>query len=145
MTRDHMLEALRERMKSLPFNNLVGITVDQVHEDGVTVSCPFREELMNMHRTVHGGVTATLADVAGGFSTMSRYGADRLATTVDLKLNYLSPIKGPRIVARGRVLKAGKTLCVIQAEIGDGESVGAVAVVTYMLLPARGQASLRPA
>lgn len=135
MTKAHTLEALRKRMESLPFNNLVGITVDEVHDDGVTISCEFREELMNMHRTVHGGVTATLADVAGGFATMWRYGADRLATTVDLKLNYLAPIKGPRVIARGRILKAGKTLCVIQAEVGDGETTGAVALVTYMLLP----------
>lgn len=132
-----MLEALRGRMQGLPFNNLVGITVDEVHDDGVTVSCPFREDLMNMHRTVHGGVTATLADVAGGFATMSRYGADRMATTVDLKLNYLAPIRGPRVIARGRILKAGKTLCVIQAEIGDGKTTGAIALVTYMLLPAK--------
>ncbi len=136
MTKAHTLEALRKRMEHLPFNNLVGITVDEVHDDGVTVSCPFREELMNMHRTVHGGVTATLADVAGGFSTMARYGADRLATTVDLKLNYLAPIKGPRLIARGRILKAGKTLCVIQVEVGDGGTTGAIALVTYMLLPA---------
>lgn len=137
MTNAQKLEALCERMKNLPFNNLVGIGVDEVHEDGVTISCAFREELMNMHRTVHGGVTATLADVAGGFATMVHYGAGRLATTVEMKISYLAPLKGPRVIARGRILKAGKTLCVIQVDVGDGESAGAVALVTYMILPAR--------
>ena len=73
MTKAQKLLALAERMKHLPFNNLVGVTVDEVHDDGVTVSCPFRAELLNMHNTVHGGVTATLADVAAGFSTMAKY------------------------------------------------------------------------
>jgi len=123
-------------MRRLPFNNLVGIRVDRVHRDGVTISCPFGQHLTNIHGTVHGGVSATLADVAGGFSTMAHYGLGSPITTIDLKINYLAPMAGPRVRARGRIVKAGKTLCVIQVEIHGGKAgPGAVATVTYMILP----------
>ncbi len=122
-------------MRGLPFNNLVGIRVDRVHKDGVTISCAFREELMNSHRTLHGGVTATLADVAGGFATLAVCGLARPITTTSMEVKYLAPLTGKRAVARGRILRAGKTLCVIQVEIGDGRKPGAIATVTYMFLP----------
>lgn len=122
-------------MPRLPFNRMVGIRVDRVHSDGVTISCPFRDDLTNIHGTLHGGVTATLADVAGGFSSMSRYGIEQKITTVDLNVNYLAPISGKRAVARGRIIRSGKTLCVIQVEVrGDRGPLAAVAIVTYMLL-----------
>lgn len=125
-------------MARLPFNQMVGIGVDRIHKDGVTVSCPFRHDLKNIHGTLHGGVTATLADVAGGFSSMARYGIHQKMTTVDIKINYLAPITGKRAVARGRIIRAGKTLCVIQVEVrGDRGPVAAVAIVTYMMLQDR--------
>ncbi len=76
-------------MSRAPFNNHLGIRLKQRHKDGVTIECPIRPESSNLVGTLHGGITATLADVAGGFATLALYG-ERPLTTVELKLNYFS-------------------------------------------------------
>lgn len=123
-------------MAKLPFNNMLGIRVARVHRDGVTVECALRPEFGNMHGTLHGGVTATLVDVAGGFATLTRYGGQP-ATTVEMKLNYFLPITGRKVRARSKILRAGKTLCVSQVEVfGDDGKLAAAGLITYMILPA---------
>lgn len=130
------LAALKQRMSKARFNNLLGIQVTRIHRDGVTVECAIREDFANMHGTLHGGVTATLVDVAGGLATIARYGGAP-ATTVEMKLNYFLPIGGKKVRARSKILRAGKTLCVSQVEVfGDGGKLAAAALITYMILPA---------
>ena len=58
-------------MERLNFNRHLGLRVTRVHRDGVTVECPIRHEYLNLHGTLHGGVTATLVDVAAGFAAIA--------------------------------------------------------------------------
>jgi uncharacterized protein (TIGR00369 family) len=128
------LEQLRKVMERAPFNNQLGLRVARRHTDGVTIECPIRPDSANLAGTLHGGITATLADVAGGFATLAHYG-DRPVTTVELKVNYFLPVTGKKVTARSRILRAGKTLCVSEIEIRTGErKLAAVAIVTYMIL-----------
>lgn len=121
-------------MGQLPFNSLLGLKLTRRHEDGVTVECPIRPEYFNIHQTLHGGVTAALVDVAGGFATTAHYGGRRCAT-VELKINYFLPLTGRKATARARILRAGKTLCVSQVEVHSSKGVlAAAALITYMLL-----------
>jgi len=98
---------------------------------------PIRPEFANIHGTLHGGVTATLIDVAGGFGTLAHYGK-RPCATVELKLNYFLPLTGKRVSARSRVLRAGSTLCVMHVDVHDDRGrLAAAGMITYMLLDAR--------
>ena len=126
--------ALRRLMDELPFNSHLGLKLQRRHEDGVTIVCPIRPEFFNIHKTLHGGVTATLIDVAGGFGTMSHYG-HRPCATVELKLNYFLPLTGKKVSARSRILRAGKTLCVMQVDVHDDRGrLAAAGMITYILL-----------
>jgi uncharacterized protein (TIGR00369 family) len=126
---------LYQIMDRAPFNNHLGIRLKQVHKDGVTIECPIRPESANLHGTLHGGITATLADVAAGFASLACYGGQPV-TTVELKMNYLLPVSGKLVRARSRILRAGKSLCVSQVDILTQErKLAAIAIVTYMLLP----------
>ncbi|MEZ5402372.1 MAG: PaaI family thioesterase [Bryobacteraceae bacterium] len=128
------LPELRQVMDRAPFNNQLGIRVKQLHRDGVSIECPIRPESANLAGTLHGGITATLADVAAGFATLAHYG-DLPLTTVELKLNYFLPVTGKKVTARARRLRAGRTLCVSQVEILNADrKLAAVAIVTYMIL-----------
>lgn len=121
-------------MGQLPFNSLLGLKLTRRHEDGVTVECPIRPEYFNIHQTLHGGVTAALVDVAGGFATTAHYGGRRCAT-VEMKINYFLPLTGRKATARARILRAGKTLCVSQVEVHSSKgALAAAALITYMLL-----------
>jgi len=121
----------------MPFNAHLGLHVKRVHADGLTLECAVRPEMMNGAGMLHGGVTATLADAALGIAVLGHFGGKRKATTVELKLNYLRPIVGGRVVARSKLVRVGQTLVTGTVEIKDGQGkLAAVALLTYMLLPA---------
>jgi len=119
------------------FNQYVGIRLLRKHPNGVTVECRVRKELMNFAGVLHGGVTATLADVAVGQALMQR---GHKTTTVELKINYLRPITGTKVTARSHLLRIGKTLSTARVDVFDeSKNLAAVALVTYMLLESGGR------
>jgi uncharacterized protein (TIGR00369 family) len=128
-------EKLKEFLDAIPFNAHVGLRLVRLHKDGVTITCQLRPELMNGAGVLHGGVTATLADVAVGMALARHLGRPRAATTVEMKINYLRPVAHGKITARSHLVKVGARLCCGRVEIFDGEKrpVGA-ALVTYMIL-----------
>ena len=129
------LSELQEFMKQIPFNELLGLRVAELHADGLTIECDFRPDLRNGFGTLHGGVTATLADVAAGIATSYMAGSPRSATTVDMKVNYLRPVTEGRISARAVVLRFGSTLSVCRVDLNDEQDrLFAAAMVTYLIL-----------
>src|SRR5262245_38769919 len=128
------MQQMREAVRSMRFNQLVGIRLVRIHKDGVTIDCKLRPELMNAHGVLHGGATATMADAAVGIAITTRVGRPA-ATTVEMKLNYLRPVVGGKITARSTLLRMGSTLCVGRVELfNDAKELVAAALVTYMLL-----------
>src|SRR5579863_1265401 len=126
---------MREAIRGMPFNELVGIRLARVHKDGVTIDCKLRPELLNAHGILHGGVTATLADAAVGIAISLKVGRPRAPTTVELKLNYLRPVSGVKITARSRLLRMGTTLCIGRVDLfDDAKELVGTALCTYMLL-----------
>ena len=128
------LQQMREAVRGMRFNQLVGIRLVRIHKDGVTIDCKLRPELMNAHGVLHGGVTATLADAAVGIAITTRLGRP-VATTVEMKLNYMRPVVSGKITARAHLLRMGSTLCIGRVDLfNDAKELVAAALVTYMLL-----------
>lgn len=128
-----------ELIGKIPFNRLLGIELTRFHADGVTLRCQIRKQLLNSHGALHGGVTASLADVAVGVAVHCHSSVPRPISTVELKVNYLLPVKEGALYARARLLRVGSTLCVGRVDLTDGraKTVG-TAIVTYIFLDARG-------
>ena len=129
----------RDLGRRVPFNALLGIRLERLHRDGVTVGCTLRDDLRNSPGAAHGGVTAALADVAVAVAILRRVKGKRPITTVELKVNYLEAVTGGRIFARSHLLRVGSTLAVGSVELTDSKArlVG-TAIVTYLFLDARG-------
>jgi uncharacterized protein (TIGR00369 family) len=128
-----------ELIGKIPFNRLLGIEVSRFHADGVTLRCQIRKELLNSHGAVHGGVTASLADVAVGVAVHCHSAVSRPISTVELKVNYLLPVTEGALHARARLLRVGSTLCVGRVDLTDSRAkVVGTAIVTYIFLDARG-------
>lgn len=66
---------------------------------------------------VHGGVTATMADITTGFAAFTLVNSNQSVVTVDLKINYINPGKGTQLRAKGQVYKAGSKLIFCKTEI----------------------------
>jgi uncharacterized protein (TIGR00369 family) len=122
-------------LRTIPFNSLIGVRLLRFHQDGVTIGCTVRDDLLNAAGVLHGGVSATLADVAVGVALTRHLGRPRAATTVELKINYLRPVPAGKVTARSHLVRVGKTLCTARVDIQDASRrVAAVALVTYMIL-----------
>jgi uncharacterized protein (TIGR00369 family) len=100
------------------------------------IACAPRAELSQQHGYVHAGVVAAIADSAAGYAAMSVAPEDSEVLTVEFKLNLLAPAAGDLLMARGRVVRAGRTLTVCESTVGalrDGEETPcAIALVTMM-------------
>ncbi len=101
---------------------------------------PKHRQLMGV---VHGGVMAALIDTAAFWAVyFAIEDESRWLTSVDLKLNYLAPATGGRLIARGRQIKTGKTLCYAEARVVDeDQKVLAHGASTLMIVPVTGPAA----
>jgi uncharacterized protein (TIGR00369 family) len=96
-------------------------------------------KLNNPLGVLHGGVAASLVDHVMGLAMLSMLPEDEVFTTIELKVNYLRAVKedGP-LRARGKALKVGKTIGVIEGDVYDaGGELLARAVCSCIRLPAR--------
>ena len=122
-------------LQTIPFNALLGVRLLRFHTDGVTIGCTVRQELRNAAGVLHGGVAATLVDVAVGVALTRHLGRPRAATTVELKINYLRPVKDGKVTARAHIVRVGRHLCTARVDVFNGsKEPAAVAIVTYMIL-----------
>jgi len=130
-------EKLKQFLQEIPFNSHVGLKLVRLHKDGITIACDLRPELMNGSGVLHGGVTATLADVAVGMALARHLGRPRAAATVEMKINYLRPVAHGKVTARAHLVKVGARLCCGRVEIFDAQKRPvAAALITYMILDA---------
>lgn len=74
-------------------------------------------EVAQQHGFVHGGAVVAIADSAAGYAALSLMPEGNGVLTTELKINFVAPAAGERIVARGRVVKAGRTLSLVQTEV----------------------------
>ncbi len=96
-----------------------------------------RPEHLQQDQFIHAGVQATLADHTAGAAAGTLMGADEIVLTVEFKINLLRPAIGERLRARAEVLRAGRTLIVVESSVLDAAGrLAAKAMVTMALVPA---------
>ena len=83
----------------------------------IEVEAPILQHLEQQDGMVHGGVTATIADLATGFAAFTLTGPDDRVVTSELSISYFRPGKGDTIFARGWVIKPGSRLMYCEGEI----------------------------
>lgn len=104
-----------------PFNRFVGLQVEAVGQGWCHVVCPIRPELCNPRGAIHGGMSATLLDVAGGVAAIYASGEARPMVTRSAGVHYLRPLTGTRMRAEGRVVKAGRKICLARVDLYDDQ------------------------
>ena len=121
----------------MPFENTLNVRVARKHRDGVTIHFVVTPESLNNGGTLHGGITASIADEAAWHAIETRFGyGARKSTTTELKINYLRPIVRGKVIARAYLVRVGQTLCVSRVDLFDEKKkLAAIATVTYMFLP----------
>jgi uncharacterized protein (TIGR00369 family) len=111
------IAAARRMFETQPFMEHLGAKLTLVVPGRAEIRVPFRRELTQHDGFFHGGIVATLADMAGGAAAYTRVPAGFGALTVEIKVNLLAPGVGEALVARGEVLRAGKRLIVCRSDV----------------------------
>lgn len=96
---------------------LIGASLAEVGPGTVTIALPVRDEVTQQHRFVHGGVVGMIADSAAGYAAFTLMPADASVLTVEYKINMLAPAEGDLLLARGMVIKPGRTLSIARADV----------------------------
>ena len=116
---------------------LIGASLRTVEPGHVEIALPYRDELTQQKGFIHGGILGMIADTACGYSAFSLMPDGCSLVTVEYKMNILAPGRGS-LVAKGQVVKPGRTLTVARAEVyaEDGKHVASMQQ-TLMALPDR--------
>ncbi len=127
------LERIQNALETVPFAKLLGIELEDMAPGTATLGFNIREDLKQNNGVVHGGAIASLVDTATAFAIISLLPPDEKATTADLTISYLRPLRNGRAHSTARVLRAGRRLIVVSAElIDDAENLIATALSTYV-------------
>jgi uncharacterized protein (TIGR00369 family) len=97
--------------------------------------------ISQQHGFVHAGAVSAIADSAAGYAALSMMPPGRGVLTTEFKINLVAPAIGDRIIARGQVVKAGRTLTLAQTEVfaesGGKEKLIALLTATLMAIDGR--------
>jgi uncharacterized protein (TIGR00369 family) len=108
---------VRESFAKQQMMATLGASLEQVKAGAVDIRLPVRPELSQQHGFVHAGAIAAIADSACGYAAFSLMGPDSGVLAVEFKINLLAPGAGDYLLAKGRVIRAGRTLTVCLAEV----------------------------
>jgi len=120
----------------------IGATLESVEPGAVTIAMPPNESLNQQHGYLHAGIIATIADSACGYAALSLMPDDAAVLSIEFKTNMLAPADGERFLARGKVIKPGRTIMVCDATVhavkNGAEKLVATMTGTMMVVQGRG-------
>jgi uncharacterized protein (TIGR00369 family) len=100
-----------------PIMSLMGARLILVEPGVVEITLPYREDLTQQHGYLHAGVVTTIADSACGYAAFTLMPEGSNVLSVEFKVNLLRPAQGAEFVTRAEVIKAGRTLSVVRADV----------------------------
>ena len=141
MPPDEQQDRVRTSFAKQGLMTTLGATLDSVSPGMVEIALTPHPAISQQHGFVHGGAVSAIADSAAGYAALSLMPADTGVLTTEFKINLLAPAAGERIIARGRVVKTGRTLTLAQAEVfartGGQEKLIALLTATLMAVTGR--------
>ena len=132
---EERIRASFERQNAM---RLIRASLAVVEAGRTEIHLPHWDGVEQQHGFVHGGVVGMIADSAAGYAAMSVAAPGASVLTVEYKMNLVAPADGEQLVARGSVVRPGRTLIVTKAEVfalKDGkESLCALMQQTIMVM-----------
>jgi len=113
----HFAERVRASFDLQNAMALIRATLPVVEHGRTEIHLPHWSGVEQQHGFVHGGVVGMIADSAAGYAAMTMVPASASVLTVEFKMNLMSPADGEHLIARGKVVRPGRTLIITQAEV----------------------------
>ncbi|HEY9227729.1 MAG TPA: PaaI family thioesterase [Gemmatimonadaceae bacterium] len=133
---------VRASFEKQRFMATIGAQLTRVEPGAVDLELKPREDLVQQHGFLHAGVLASAADSACGYAALSLMPTGAAVLSIEFKINMLAPASGERIVAQGRVIRAGRNVTVCHGDVfahtNGTQKLVATMVATMMTVRDRG-------
>ncbi len=129
----YSVSTLQEVVNTSEFDRWLGLTVEAVSDESVTMRMPLRREILGTPKVdrLHGGAVESLIDAVGCYVLISRL--NRRLSTINLVVDYLRPAHGD-MVATSKIVKLGRKICTVSVEVtGSDGKLAATGRLTIML------------
>ena len=126
------IKRARDAFHSVPYARFLGLELGEIGPGEVSIHLNVRDDLKQNQGVVHGGAVASLIDTAAAFAVLTMIDLDERVTTTDLTIHYLRPITAGRLIAKARLVRAGRRLFVLSVEVTNGGVLVATAVTSYL-------------
>lgn len=121
--------------EAVPYWKLLGMQLIDIKKGWAKVALPITEKLKNGFGVVHGGALFSPADSAVGTALLGLVENDTTMATIEMKINYIKPIREGTIIVEARIIHMGRTIALGEADICDnaGNLLGKV-LTTYKIM-----------
>lgn len=127
------IRRIQKAMGTVPYARLLGLELEEISGGTATLAVDVRKDLTQNHGVVHGGAIASLIDTATAFAIIPLLAPRERVTTVDLTISFLRPVTEGRVRAVAKVLRAGRRLFVVSADVlNEQGSLVSTALSTYI-------------
>ncbi|HTG86899.1 MAG TPA: PaaI family thioesterase [Pyrinomonadaceae bacterium] len=135
-------DEVRQSFAKQSIMELIGGELIRVDPGVVEIELSYREDLTQQDGYVHAGIITTIADSACGYAAYTLMPAESEVLAVEFKVNLMRPAKGEKFLARAEVMKPGRTLTIVRADVfvssaGEKWQLIATMLGTMMRLPRR--------
>lgn len=114
-------EDLQQMLAECPFHRFLGLTLEDysAKDASISISVTARQEFSRDDDRIelHGGVIASLIDIAGDYAVALKIGFG--VPTINLHVDYLRPARGARAIASARIIRCGRSIAVVDIEVKD--------------------------
>ena len=132
----------REIFERQSFMRMIGARIAVLAPGICDLDLPYRDDLCQQNVFLHGGVITSIADTSCGIASSTLLSPEAGILSVEFKYNMMAPAAGERFIARGRVVRPGRTLTIAESAVfavkdGKETEIGRM-LATMMFLEGRG-------
>lgn len=110
---------IRKNFEKQHFMSYLGAKLETIEEGRVSISVEKAAHLSQQTGFIHAGVITTIADSAAGYAAWSMMPENSDVLSVEFKVNLMRPASGSKIIAHAQVIKSGRQITVVEADVED--------------------------
>ncbi|MCV2447664.1 MULTISPECIES: PaaI family thioesterase [Paracoccus] len=110
-------DRIRDSFDRQTMMQTLGATLLSVEPGKVSIAAPILPTALQQHGAGHAGLAFSIGDSAAGYAALSLMPEGSEVMTVEMKINLMSPALGDRLLAEGRVIRPGRRIMVVAADV----------------------------
>ncbi|HRO14145.1 MAG TPA: PaaI family thioesterase [Paracoccus sp. (in: a-proteobacteria)] len=129
---DDVGRRLRDSFARQSMMQTLGAEMVAAEKGRVVIAAPIADHVLQQQGAAHAGLAFSIGDSAAGYSALSVMDEGFEVVTVEMKINLLAPAVGERLVAEGRVIRPGRRIVAVAADVWAESGTGRKHVAALM-------------